>query len=246
MKKIIKRSLMGISFLLVLTIGTFMLCLFNPQLMYASSTEHNSFTIHHNEPIQVGFVEALDEAYEVIQSSELFSSDMHFNICLNDGGYYYNLHETFRGQAFGYGFSDIVCLGGALHAEEGYAQIHQSRWGLVDLLAHEMTHCMEFQHKGIWNSNPIAGHPTWIWEGYAEYIARPATDLKAHVGLWLEAEANSENGWFERPDGTDCPIDYFRDGLFVQYCMEERGMSFDDMLDNPPAFEEIRAALIAL
>ena len=85
MKKIIKRTLMGISFLLVLTIGTFLLCIFNPQWTYAKSTEHGHFRILHHEDISADLLKALDAAEVTLQRSELYSDEMRFKICLNDG-----------------------------------------------------------------------------------------------------------------------------------------------------------------
>lgn len=246
MKKIIKRSLMGISFLFVLTIGTFILCMFNPQWMYAEHTDHGHFRILHNAPLQADLLPALDSAEALIRRSELYTTDFQLHICLNDGAPYYRMHELVRGQAFGYGFSDIVCLGGEMEAEKGRVHLNWAYWGLVPLLAHEMTHCLQYQEQGFWGSNPMGGHPDWVWEGYAEYMARPGRDLKASRALLLEAEGSNENGWFGLPDGTDGPISYFKYSLYVQYCMEELELSFSELLAEPPREEEVRSGLLSM
>ena len=48
----------------------------------------------------------------------------------------------------------------------------------IYIIAHEMTHCLQFDKLGFWESKPIANIPNWKWEGYAEYISRQNADQK--------------------------------------------------------------------
>jgi hypothetical protein len=43
---------------------------------------------------------------------------------------------------------------------------------LTDLLAHEMTHCLQANKYGIIKFNPFKHPELWMLEGYPEYISR--------------------------------------------------------------------------
>ena len=103
---------------------------------------------------------------------------MNDGICLNDGSNYPKLMQTIRGKAFAWGFYDKVVLQGTANYNYNYVELNGYKWNLTQLLAHEMTHCLQFDKLGLWKSNPIANIPNWKWEGYAEYVSRQNADQK--------------------------------------------------------------------
>ena len=91
---------------------------------------------------------------------------------------YPSLIEMIQGQAFAWGFYNKVVLNGKLNCKENCVELNGYKWNLIQLIAHEETHCLQFHKFGIWKSNPVASNPKWKWEGYAEYVARQNKDQK--------------------------------------------------------------------
>ena len=102
-------------------------------------------------------------------------------------------------------------------------------------MAHEATHCMEFNRYGLLHSNVFGNnHAWWKWEGYPEYIARKGrADLRNNISHLLDVEKTGNNGWIYFEDSTGVVISYYKAWVMVQYCMDVRRLSFDQLLrDN--------------
>ncbi|QLH47729.1 MAG: hypothetical protein HWD58_20245 [Bacteroidota bacterium] len=162
----------------MLITGLLLIIVINPILTYANKTTHNNLTVFHNKTLDPTLLTKLDQATELLKASELYNPDLHLDICLNDGSKYPKLIRAIRGQAFAWGFYNKVVLQGNANYNENYVELNGYKWNLTQLLAHEMTHCLQFDKLGFWKSKPIANIPNWKWEGYAEYVSRQNTDQK--------------------------------------------------------------------
>ena len=171
MKKKLFNWTIKISVFIIITLGILVLVVLTPSLMYANKTQMGTFTIYHNKPLDKNLKLRLDDAIEIVKTSEYYDQNIKFNICINDGSYYPSLMQFFLGQAFALGYtSNIVTLCGNVNLKDNYVEVNGCRWNLTQLLAHEKTHCFVFHRFGFWNSNPVTHYPVWKWEGYPEYI----------------------------------------------------------------------------
>ena len=93
--------------------------------------------------------------------------------------------------------------------------------GLVDprplsyFIAHEITHNMEARYVGRWDLRV----PTWLWEGYADYIGG-GKSLEAYLAGPLL-------------------MPYDRYALYVAYLLEGEHRDIRDLLDHPPAIDSV-------
>lgn len=203
----------------------------NPGLTYAHKTTHGSYTVFHDEPLAPALVARLDQATALVQASELYTPKLRLDICLNDGSSYPALVQALRGQAFGWGFYNKVVLRGTANAAANWIELNGYKWNLTQLLAHEMTHCLQFERLGFWKSNPVADLPEWKWEGYAEYVARQGNDQKSvarNVARLLNADATTWEINFD--DGTMAPRTYYDHWVLVQYCTNIKKMTYGQVL----------------
>jgi hypothetical protein len=230
----------------ILVAGIFLLILLTgivltPSLLYANQTKIGKHTIYHNSKIDNYFIKQLENATNVLKTSELYDSDFLVDICLNDGSIYPTILEKIRGQAFAWGFYNKVVFQGNAYYQNNHIELNGYQWNLEQLLIHEATHCYQYNKLGFWGSNPIAQYPNWKWEGYPEYVSR---HLRGQQNLFDNikrlSETNSKEEWaIAFSDGTISPIKYYSDWLLVQYCIDVKGLTYVELLNDSTEKEVI-------
>jgi len=208
--------------------------LLNPGLLYAHETVTSQYTIYHNQPLDPAFGRRLAQARALVRPSEVFDNTLRLEVCLNDGSQYSRFVQAVEGPAFAWAFYNKVVLNGELHVGANQLIFRHYGWNLTRLLAHEMTHCYQFHHFGLWRSNPLAHHPTWKWEGYAEYVARQPsspTALRQHLAYLQHAELTAPGQWGLRlPDSTSTSREYFQYFLLTDYSLAVKHLTFAQLL----------------
>ena len=235
MPTILKKWVFRLSVTTVFLVGLLLAIVLMPRLSYARHTNCGPYTIYHQQPLPAALPARLDAASARLRASELYRPGLTFDICLNDAGTAYpRLLAQLLPPAFAWGFADKVVLQGEANFGADYVALHGYRWNSTALLAHELTHCLQYQALGLLHSNPVAGYPAWKWEGYAEYVARPHGSprlLAAHLARLHEAERQHPNAWeVPLPDGTMVSKEYARYQALVQYCLDVRGQTYRQLL----------------
>lgn len=225
--------------------GLLLIIIVNPILTFAHKTMHTPFSIYHNKPINPLLLSEIDQAAKLLEASEFYRPALKLDICLHDGSPYPEIIQTLLGQAFAWGFYDKVVLQGNLSCEGNCVELNGYKWNLTQLLAHEMTHCLQFDKLGLFKSNPIADIPNWKWEGYAEYISRQNTDQKDLIRNIDRLQHTDKNAWeitFE--DSTIAPRAYYSDWTLVQYCLDIQKMSYQQVLADTTPEESIQQEMM--
>ena len=208
----------------------------SPSSLYAHKTMLGKTRLYHQGAISKGTLTALNSALRLTSAFELSNEEASFDICMSDGSFYPDIVKLLTGQAFARGFADKVVVFGAVDPERGLVNMNGWSWNLEQLMAHELTHCLQYRRYGFGGSNPVAGHANWKWEGYPEYVARRHSDqtsLGINVKRKLEQDVADPKRWaYKFSDGTISPKSYYEAWLLVQYCMDVRKMSFDQILSD--------------
>jgi hypothetical protein len=241
MKKQFRRWSIRIAALGAFVVLLLAMLVLNPGLSYAHSTKYSQFTIYHNKPVDPAFENILHHARALSATGSYFNPALHLDVCLNDGSRYPGLIRCMQGEAFAWGFYNKVVLSGEAHFSENYVSLNGYRWNATQLLAHEMTHCYQFSKRGLWQSNPVARIPTWIWEGYAEYIARQQPgqcDLRKNYARYLHAQKTRTDGWIQFEDGSGTVDAYYRSWMVVQFQLNIRGRTYDSVINANTAEAE--------
>jgi hypothetical protein len=249
MKPKIVKWIIGMLVAAVLLVGLLVVIVLTPSLLYATKTSVGTFIVYHNQPFDKELKLRLDDATEIIKTSECYDGNIHFDICLKDGSLYPSLLQVFLGRAFALGFtSNKVVLCGNTNIKENYLELDGSKFNLTQLLAHEETHCLVFHKVGFWRSNPVANHPYWKWEGYPEYISRRAadqTDLVKNIEQLNEAIRKDKDEWGIRfADSTVSSRKYFQYRLLIQYCLDVKKMTYENVLKDSTSEQTITTQMM--
>jgi hypothetical protein len=229
----------------VLIAGLLLIIILNPILTYAHKTAYTNFDVYHNQALDKSFYAELNNAHQLIAVSELYNPRLRLDICLNDGSAYPTLIGKIRGQAFASGFYDKVVVQGTADYQKNCVELNGYKWNLTQLLAHEMTHCLQFDKLGLWRSRPVANVPDWKWEGYAEYIARQNGDQKDIIAnLDQLLKTNSASWEVVFADGTIAPRAYYSYWTLVQYCMDIKKMTYLQILASTTSEEDIKREMM--
>lgn len=222
---------------------TIVLAVLNPGILYANKTIVSQYTVYHQEALNPGLQSHLEEADKLVSESEIYDHDFKIKICLNDGSYYPKLIEKLMGRAFGWGGYHLAVYSGDFNYDDGYVEINNYRWNMTQLLAHELTHCYQGNYFGLLNSNPIANHPTWKWEGYAEYVARKEEsqrDLVTNMTRYKNSVSEDGKAWSVIfPNGTMVPRDYYQYWLMVQYCLDVKEIIYPELIEKQINADEL-------
>lgn len=245
MKKQIRKWTIRFTATILLIAALLLVIILNPVLAYANKTTHNNYTIFHGNTLDPAFLPELDHATELLKASEFYNPDLQLDICLNDGSEYPKLIQALRGQAFAWGFYNKVVLQGTANFKNNYVELNGYKWNLEQLLAHEMTHCLQFNKLGFRGSNPVADFPDWKWEGYAEYVSRQSNDQKELTTNIARLIAADKNSWgIKFPDSTIAPRVYYDYWTLIQYCMDIRKMTYKQILADTTSEQTVREEMM--
>ena len=236
MKRQIRKWTLRLTATGLLCLGLLVGIVLNPSLLYSNKTTVGNYTIYHNTPLDENFLSKLDNALELLKTSELYDPNLKLDICLNDGSLYPTLMAKLRGQAFGWGFYNKVVLMGNANCKDNFVELNGYKWNLTQLLTHEAIHCLQFHKFGLWKSNPIANYPDWKWEGYPEYVSRrkeDQLDLQKNIERKITQENLDKDGWaISFSDSTIAPRDYYNAWLLIQYCLDIKKMTYENLLND--------------
>lgn len=244
MKRKLRKWALRLAATGLLIFGLLLVIVLNPILTYANKTTHNNYSIYHNHPLDPTLPIELDNATTLLKTSEYYNPTLKLDICLNDGSVYPKLIRTLRGRAFAWGFYNKVVLQGTANYKDNYLELNGYKWNLTELLAHELTHCLQFKKLGFWKSKPIKNIPNWKWEGYAEYIARQNPDQKDLAKNITRLNETPASWAITMPDQTIAPRQYYNYWILIQYCMDIKKMSYQQILADKTGEETIRREMI--
>ncbi len=245
MKRQLKKWTLRIAITGLFIVGLLLIIILNPILTYANKTNHDNYTIYHNAKLDPLIITYLDQAKDLLKTSEFYNDKLKLDICMNDGSTYPDIIRALRGQAFAWGFYDKVVLQGTMNCKDNNVELNGYKWNLTQLLAHEMIHCFQFDKLGFWKSKPVANIDNWKWEGYAEYVSRQDTNMKdiiKNLDRLLQADPNAWEVTFE--DQTITAREYYNYWILVQFCLDIKKMNYKQLLTDTTSENAIRQEMM--
>lgn len=227
------------------------LCLFlNPNYLYANSTTIENVTIHHNKDLAPEASVIVNNALEIIKSSALYDKDFSIDFCLNDNAIYPKLHPLASGIAYAF-LNKTVIYASQPDFENNLAtytwEINNNefrKYNLTALIAHEFMHNFQYHHNPNYYNTTTFGKLNWKFEGHADFISRKFKNddlLIDKITFYLKEEKKEHVGIpvFTLSDGTIQILTYFKYALVVQYLLEEKEMSFQQLCDSERPLDEV-------
>jgi len=248
MKKIIKRTIAGTLVFALVGIGGLVTLIFCPQSLFANKFEHNQFTVYYNKDYNIekeAFQVILDNAYEIVEKSELHNPDFKYKIFLA----YNNIFNKIEGLQG----SGVIARATAwniifkkdIDLKSNRMYTDRSVVDLTQLMAHEMVHILQADKYGLLNFSPLKHPPMWKLEGYPEYVARntylnsETYDLRKEIHRFVSADEDAKRETFEAVEGHFMPTYYFKGRIMVEYLINIKGMTYDAILKDQRTEEEV-------
>jgi hypothetical protein len=227
----------------LLSLGVLLL---HPGVLYAHHTTTGQFTIYHNQPLDPDLLQRVGQARELVQPAGVFDKALHLEVCLNDGSWYPSLVQAVWSPAFAWSLYNKVVLNGEANAQTNRLTFRTYAWNLTSLMAHEMTHCYQLHHLGWRQSNPLARHPTWKWEGYAEYVARRPQSQQGLQQRMARLQHAAPDRWdVQLADSSYTSQEYFTYLVLTEYCLDVKHLTFEQLLRDTTSEATTRQQLQA-
>ncbi|WKN40815.1 hypothetical protein [Tunicatimonas pelagia] len=246
MKKALKKITASLIVILLTILSGLITVTFSPQMLFAKKIEHQAFTIYSNTDFdETHLVSRLDDAYALIKHSELHDEDYHFDVLLAHN-HFFNKIEDLQGKGvIARATAGYITLKVPIDPKNNHVQGSVGKINLTYLLAHEMIHNLQANKYGLLNFSPLKHPPFWKLEGYPEYIARRnqlhANDysLRSEIQRYVELMKASNNMFVEVTEGHFVPFYYYKGRLMVEYLMDIKGMTYDEILKDDTSEEVV-------
>ena len=255
MKKLFKRIFAGSLLALVVTISGIGTIIFFPEPLFAKELHHKQFNVYSNNVIDESMTLVLDNALDLVRTSELYDPEYTFDIFLSHKSFFNTIDDAVLGHGPAARATDNnVVVKVYVTTQQNLAfptYYEQCQVDLTYLIAHEMIHCLQENKYGKWKFNPFNHPPYWKLEGYPEYVARQGKRLGSNYSLvaeldrYVELEKQSDNFWMQVEEGgCKAPKYYYKSRLMTEYLMDIKHQTYDQILWSNVSEEEIFAEMI--
>lgn len=232
-----KKILIGTSCTLIALIGLLILFVLYPDNLFARRVVHKEFSLYSNQTVKGNLKQVLNNAIDIAKASELYDSSYQYDIFLTDGSFYKDVVFKLVGPSLARSIDNNILLNIKADFEQNLLIGPKNKRDLTRTIAHEMVHCLQMKKYGLLQFNPINHPPLWKLEGYPEYVVNkpvinsPAYRFTETVKLLRDYEKKSAT-WVELQPGHFDPIVYFKGRVMIEYLMDIKGMSYDQILSD--------------
>lgn len=241
MKKrtIIKRTITGTLLTGLVGVAGIIILILNPQSLFAHELEHGKFTVYANFPIDKNIKGILDNAILVVESCEIYDPNYEYKIFFAYQTFYNKIDNLlFDPYAAARPTDNNIIVKARADIEKGLAYTDHSEIDLIYLFAHEMIHCFQHNKYGLHKFNPFNHPPMWKVEGYPEYVARQEQlqaadyDLATEIRKFVSLEKSDDYERVQVSEKHFIPKLYFKSRIMVEYLMDVKGLTYDDVLEE--------------
>jgi hypothetical protein len=243
MKKSFKRIVKITAIAIITAILTIVTIVLFPEHLFANKLSYKCFTVYSNEKMGDAIKIVLDNAIQLVHKSEINDSGYKYNIIVCNHTFYNNLDD----KLFGEGPAARSRLNNVIikvsidpKSNSAFPTFHKAcTINLTELLAHEMTHCLQANKYGITKFSPFKHPEFWKLEGYPEYISRQKQisrkdyNLSNDIDNYIKLKRKAKDIWIlEEEGGCEVPDYYYRGRLMIQYLMDIRHLSYTEILND--------------
>ncbi len=208
-----------------------------PQLLFRHSRTYKNFTVYMRQEVPAQIADVLDRAEVLLNASELYDpSDHHRMVFVNS--FRLSRYLFLRNVHFGCNpaIAPIYITSADIPNDIARCELispdDQRIRTLSNTIVHEITHQLLINHIG-WGADRKL--PTWIKEGYCDFIAQGSA-IKPELGLSMMTS----------PYQMYTPgLANFRYRIVMEYLINDRHMTIDEIIQRQPNFAQVEAEVIA-
>jgi len=223
----------------VATVLTIVAVLLFPQKLFAYKMTYKEFTVCSNSKVDSSINFVLDNAMGLVKRSELYDSFYHYNIILCHNTFYNKIDNLLGSGATARPRLHNVIIKVRIDPQNNKAFPtfpDSCEVNLTILITHEMIHCLQANKYGTRKINPFNHPPFWKLEGYSEYVSKQTKlsgsdyNFQKEIDRYINYKNRSTDGWIlSGEDGCRHPDYYFKGRLMVEYLMNVRHLSYDQI-----------------
>jgi hypothetical protein len=255
MKKIFKR-IFKITFLTAIAgILIIIAIILFPQQLFAKKISYKKFTVYSNKNVDDNIKTVLSNALTLVQKSELYDSNCKYNIILCNNSFYNEIDNLLLGSgptARSRLHNIIIKVRIDPKSNLAFSTFRKvCEEDLTRLLAHEMTHCLQLDKYGILKFNPFRHPELWKLEGYPEYISKQKElsdkeySLTSDIDRYISLESKATDIWISsEEDGCEVPNYYYKGKLMIEYLIDIKHLSYDQILKDTASENSIYQQMI--
>jgi len=214
-----------------------------PQRLFANKIKYKEFTVCSNDKIDDNIKIVLDKAMDLVKKSELYDPGYKYNIILCDHSFYNKIDD----KVLGIGRTARATLKNIIikvridpKKDLAFPTFHKAcEKSLAEVIAHEMIHCLQANRYGILKFNPFSHPDFWKLEGYPEYISRHTElsgknySLTSEINRYMNLMSKATGIWIlSEEGGCEVPNYYYKGRLMIEYLMDIRHLSYDNILND--------------
>lgn len=255
MKKTIKRIFAGTLLTGLVTISGLVTIVFFPEPLFAHKIEHGQFNVYSNDKIDNEIKDILDNAVNLVKSSELYDQTYTFDIFLSYNSFFNKLDDKILGHGpSGRATDNNITIKVAVEIKNNlfFPTFYQKCEGnLTYLLAHEVIHCLQHNKYGKLKFNPFRHPELWKLEGYPEYVSRRTKLLASNYNLvneierYIDLESKATDIWMSIEEGgCKAPNYYYKSRLMTEYLIDIKHFTYDKILADTVSEDRIYEEMI--
>lgn len=255
MKKILKKVVASISLLLITAISGLITIIFFPEPLFAYKHEYKQFNVYSSILIENEIDILLENALILAKSSELYDPNYQFDVFLAHQTLFNTIDDQFLGhQPTARATDNNIVIKVAIDVKNNlfFPTFYQKCEGnLTYLLAHEMIHNLQANKYGKLKFNPFNPPEYWKLEGYPEYISRQDQLSNEHysfikeINRYVHLENKLKDNWIDvEEQGCKSPKYYYKGRLMIEYLMDIKKLSYDQILSDTTAEKTIFHAML--
>lgn len=242
MKRILK-----ITTLSILTFGLiYLTLLIYPYILFVHKIDYNNCTIYSDNKIDDNIKSIIDDAINRISKSDLYDRNIHFNIFICNKLWRFSIFTQGNMYAGAVTHYHLTCNIFFRPCDIPNNKIippvswstDKNPFGFSDrplsyYFAHEMTHKLEANYTGAFDF----GQPTWLTEGYADYIGKYGNfDFNENLKLLHNnaPELDPKLGLYR----------YYH--LKVAYLLDKKGLTIMEVYKNTPDEKTLNSEIFNL
>jgi hypothetical protein len=205
---------------------------FYPQIVFGHSVTAHGITIHSRTPIPHEAVLCQERAAKLVGQSELAVPGRRENVFVCDSPAWFRFFNPRSSGAFA---ASVSLTGHVFVANADFSRDIARRGTLTynsrplsSVMAHEIAHGLIRRRVGLWTALRL---PDWVVEGYCDFVGQ-GSSFPETEGCRLMAEGN---------DHPSSAFRYFKYRQMVRYLMEEKQLSFAQLLERANDFGAVEA-----
>ncbi|MCD4796075.1 MAG: hypothetical protein K8R49_02755 [Candidatus Cloacimonetes bacterium] len=214
---------LGYYIIIVLALLFILFVLFPNLTIYRHKVIYKNFRIYSDKEIDGSIHQILDEVEKKLSCSEIYNDHMKYRMYLSSSIKLYAVFVPGQKDAFAAAFpifKNIFVSQTDVKNNKVYRNsVEDNERSLSSVLAHEAVHILIEKKIGIGGNCKLT---TWKKEGYCEYISvdEPLNMIEAFNTVYSPGNQSSSS------------FSYLRYRLLVTYLLEEKGYSFQEMVET--------------